>query len=123
MLALVLDLPHFVPDGEAIYHALNEIRVYMASLAGRCGLVGTAGTPFRRHARLFRHQGKRNRKLAYLLIGKPAALRVHFSLGRYAEAKLEATWPSGIVDRPSVAANQVITVVEGKDTANVVRAF
>jgi hypothetical protein len=44
-------------------------------------------------------------------------------MGRYAEAKLEVTWPSGIVDRLSVAANQVITVVESKNTANVVRAF
>jgi hypothetical protein len=40
-------------------------------------------------------------------------------LGRYAEAKLEITWPSRIVDRLRVAANQVITVVEGKNTANV----
>jgi len=44
--------------------------------------------------------------------------RVHFGLGRYTRAKLEVIWPSGTVDRLSVAANQVITVVEGKIPAN-----
>jgi len=44
-------------------------------------------------------------------------LRVHFGLGRYTAAKLEIVWPSGTVDRLSVEANHVITVVEGKAAA------
>ena len=43
--------------------------------------------------------------------------RVHFGLGRYTRAKLEVRWPSGTVDRLSVEANQVVTVVEGQRSA------
>ena len=39
-------------------------------------------------------------------------LRVHFGLGRYTKAQLEVVWPGGAVNRLSVEANQVITVVE-----------
>src|SRR5262249_51390152 len=42
-------------------------------------------------------------------------LRVHFGLGRANKAELEIHWPSGHVDRMrSVAANQVVKVVEGR---------
>ncbi len=42
-------------------------------------------------------------------------LRVHFGLGKASRADLEIRWPSGVVDRlTGVAANQVITVIEGK---------
>ncbi len=42
-------------------------------------------------------------------------LRVHFGLGKALKADLEIRWPSGVVDkRVAVAANQVITVIEGK---------
>jgi enediyne biosynthesis protein E4 len=42
-------------------------------------------------------------------------LRVHFGLGKAATADLEVHWPSGQIDRiPSVPANRVVTVVEGK---------
>jgi len=42
-------------------------------------------------------------------------LRVHFGLGKASKADLEIRWPSGVVDkRVAVAANQVITVIEGK---------
>ncbi|MBZ5725464.1 MAG: CRTAC1 family protein [Acidobacteriia bacterium] len=42
-------------------------------------------------------------------------LRVHFGLGRAETADLEIHWPSGQVDKlPSLAANHIYTVVEGK---------
>ena len=41
-------------------------------------------------------------------------LRVHFGLDKATSADLEVNWPSGVVDRFRAAANQVITVVEGK---------
>ena len=42
-------------------------------------------------------------------------LRVHFGLGKAAKADLEIRWPSGLVEKiQGVAANQVITVTEGK---------
>jgi len=42
-------------------------------------------------------------------------LRVHFGLGKATRADLEIRWPSGVVDKiAGVAANQVITVIEGK---------
>lgn len=41
-------------------------------------------------------------------------LRVHFGLGQAREAEIEVHWPSGVVDRIRAAANQVLTVVEGK---------
>ena len=42
-------------------------------------------------------------------------LRVHFGLGKASKADLEVRWPSGIVDKiPSIVANQVVTVIEGK---------
>jgi hypothetical protein len=42
-------------------------------------------------------------------------LRVHFGLGRAAEADMEVRWPSGVVDRlPRTQVNRVITVVEGQ---------
>ena len=42
-------------------------------------------------------------------------LRVHFGLGKAAKADLEIHWPSGQVDKlAGVAANQILTVTEGK---------
>jgi hypothetical protein len=41
-------------------------------------------------------------------------LRVHFGLDKATSADLEVHWPSGVVDRFRAAANQVVTVVEGK---------
>jgi enediyne biosynthesis protein E4 len=41
-------------------------------------------------------------------------LRVHFGLDKATSADLEVNWPSGVVDRFRAAANQVVTVVEGK---------
>jgi hypothetical protein len=41
-------------------------------------------------------------------------LRVHFGLDKATSAELEVHWPSGVVDRFRAAANQVVTVVEGK---------
>jgi hypothetical protein len=42
-------------------------------------------------------------------------LRVHFGLGQAEKADIEVHWPSGMVDKiPGVAADQVITVVEGQ---------
>jgi hypothetical protein len=42
-------------------------------------------------------------------------LRVHFGLGKAAKADLEIRWPSGLVEKiQGVAANQVITVTEGR---------
>jgi hypothetical protein len=41
-------------------------------------------------------------------------LRVHFGLGQFTAAKLQIVWPSGTVERLSVEANLVITVVEGR---------
>jgi hypothetical protein len=41
-------------------------------------------------------------------------LRLHFGLDQSTSADLEVHWPSGVVDRFRAAANQVITVVEGK---------
>ena len=42
-------------------------------------------------------------------------LRVHFGLGKSVKADLEIRWPSGVVDKiAGVAANQVVTVIEGK---------
>ena len=42
-------------------------------------------------------------------------LRVHFGLGKATKADLEIQWPSGQVDKlPGVAANQILTVTEGK---------
>ena len=41
--------------------------------------------------------------------------RVHFGLGKAVRADLEVHWPSGQVDKiAGIAANRVITVVEGK---------
>jgi hypothetical protein len=40
-------------------------------------------------------------------------LRVHFGLGSAKTADIEIRWPSGIIDRFSAAANQVIKAVEG----------
>jgi hypothetical protein len=40
-------------------------------------------------------------------------LRVHFGLGTAEQADLEIHWPSGVVDKLSVKANQVVTVKEG----------
>jgi hypothetical protein len=45
-------------------------------------------------------------------------LRVHFGLAKAAKADIEVHWPSGTVDKlAGVAANQVITVMEGKTSA------
>ena len=41
-------------------------------------------------------------------------LRVHFGLDKATSADLEVNWPSGVVDRFRAAANEVVTVVEGK---------
>jgi hypothetical protein len=42
-------------------------------------------------------------------------LRVHFGLGKAAQADLEIHWPSGLVEKiPGVKANRVVRVVEGK---------
>jgi hypothetical protein len=42
-------------------------------------------------------------------------LRVHFGMGKAAKADLEVHWPSGQIDKlEGVAANQVVTVMEGK---------
>jgi len=42
-------------------------------------------------------------------------LRVHFGLGDAKTADIEVRWPSGVIDRlAGVAANRVITVVEGR---------
>ena len=42
-------------------------------------------------------------------------LRVHFGLAKASRADLEIRWPSGVVDKiVGVAANQVVTVIEGK---------
>jgi hypothetical protein len=38
---------------------------------------------------------------------------VHFGLGSAKTADIEIRWPSGIIDRFSAAANQVIKAVEG----------
>ncbi|HZS51661.1 MAG TPA: CRTAC1 family protein [Bryobacterales bacterium] len=43
--------------------------------------------------------------------------RVHFGLGKAAAAEIEVRWPSGVVDRFRAAANQTVTVVEGKGMA------
>ena len=46
-------------------------------------------------------------------------LRVHFGLGSAEEADLEIHWPSGVVDKiPSVAANRVVTITEGRGTGH-----
>jgi hypothetical protein len=43
-------------------------------------------------------------------------LRVHFGLKKSATADVEVHWPSGVVDKiAGVKANQVLTVVEGKN--------
>jgi hypothetical protein len=41
-------------------------------------------------------------------------LRVHFGIGKAESAELEVRWPSGVVDRLTVKANQVVEVVEGR---------
>jgi hypothetical protein len=41
-------------------------------------------------------------------------LRVHFGLDKATSADVEVHWPSGVIDRLHAAANQVVTVVEGK---------
>ena len=41
-------------------------------------------------------------------------LRAHFGLGKATSAEIEVRWPSGVVDRFRAAANQVVTVIEGK---------
>jgi hypothetical protein len=41
-------------------------------------------------------------------------LRVHFGLDKATSADLEVHWPSGVIDRFRAAANQVVTVIEGK---------
>jgi len=41
-------------------------------------------------------------------------LRVHFGMGTARSADIEIHWPSGIIDRFSAAANQVIKAVEGE---------
>jgi hypothetical protein len=42
-------------------------------------------------------------------------LRVHFGLAKAAKVDIEVHWPSGVVDNMAgVAANQVVTVIEGK---------
>jgi len=41
-------------------------------------------------------------------------LRVHFGLDKATSGDLEVHWPSGVVDRFRAAANQVVTVIEGK---------
>jgi hypothetical protein len=42
-------------------------------------------------------------------------LRVHFGLGSAMKADVEIRWPSGAIDKiPAVAANQIVTVVEGQ---------
>jgi len=41
-------------------------------------------------------------------------LRVHFGLGAAKNADIEIHWPSGIIDRFSAVANQVVKVVEGE---------
>ncbi len=43
--------------------------------------------------------------------------RVHFGLGKAAAAEIEVRWPSCVVDRFRAAANQTVTVVEGKGMA------
>ena len=45
-------------------------------------------------------------------------LRIHFGLEKAESANLEIHWPSGQVDKlPGVAANQIVTVVEGRGLA------
>jgi hypothetical protein len=42
-------------------------------------------------------------------------LRIHFGLAKATKADVEVHWPSGVVDKfTGIAANQVLTVVEGK---------
>jgi hypothetical protein len=41
-------------------------------------------------------------------------LRAHFGLGKATGAEIEVHWPSGVIDRFRAAANQVVTVIEGK---------
>jgi hypothetical protein len=42
-------------------------------------------------------------------------LRLHFGLNKAKKADIEVHWPSGVVDKiEGVAANQVVTVVEGQ---------
>jgi hypothetical protein len=41
-------------------------------------------------------------------------LRTHFGLGKATGAEIEVHWPSGVIDRFRAAANQVVTVIEGK---------
>jgi len=41
-------------------------------------------------------------------------LRAHFGLGKATSAEIEVYWPSGVIDRFRAAANQVVTVIEGK---------
>ena len=42
-------------------------------------------------------------------------LRIHFGLNKARKADIEVHWPSGVVDKfAGAAANQVVTVVEGK---------
>jgi enediyne biosynthesis protein E4 len=41
-------------------------------------------------------------------------LRAHFGLGKATGAEMEVHWPSGVIDRFRAAANQVVTVIEGK---------
>ena len=45
-------------------------------------------------------------------------LRVHFGLGLAESADIEVRWPSGVVDKlPGIAANRVVTVLEGRGSA------
>src|SRR5262245_42396123 len=41
-------------------------------------------------------------------------LRAHFGLGKATGADIEVHWPSGVIDRFRVSANQVVTVIAGK---------
>jgi hypothetical protein len=41
-------------------------------------------------------------------------LRVHFGLGKSDRAEIEVRWPSGVIDRFTMAANRIVEVVEGK---------
>jgi hypothetical protein len=49
-------------------------------------------------------------------------LRLHFDLGQSEKASLEIHWPSGLVEKiDSVAANQILRVVEGSLSAGTSR--
>jgi hypothetical protein len=115
-------------DLDLLVNCVNEVPQLLrcdSSLENHWIKVKTVGTKSNRTGigtRIYcttQQDGKGRRQMDEVRSGgsyiSQSDLRVHFGLGQAATADLEVRWPSGLVDRlPGVAADRVVTVVEGR---------